>query len=730
MNARISLAIAMLVVSVWSLAASGCGTALGPAMDAPKKAGLAPADFPEVAVDLFSGMDGGVELTTDEIKGRNTWMIWTAGNEAFWDYVSNNSFGTVDLLKTLDSRHRAGRFYYYGLMNEPGFRQARAPDKHGLWLDEPDGPLPAGVDPRVYGRPSGVLGLRLFDNPDFDAAARNKWDAHRYYTDPNYYLNPKLVRPYRVGMSCAFCHVGPDPVRPPADPERPRLENLSSYVGSQYFWIGRIFLHNLKDDNFVWHLFNSSVPGALDTSLIATDNVNNPRTMNAIYEVGARLQVATIEEIRGDALKLAAVQPRMPVPHVLKDGADSVGILAALGRVYVNIGSFHDEWLRHFNLLVGGKRQSPFPVAAARANSVYWHATEARLENLAKFFLKAARPHRLEDAPGGRPYLITDDAVLTRGKLVFADRCASCHSSKQPKDAAPGSSAYTERMRAEVLKPDFRDNNLLSTDQRIPISEVKTNACAALATNATEGQIWDNFSSKTYKDLPAVGTIEVQHPLDGTLRTYSMPAGGRGYYRVPSLVSLWSSAPFLHNNALGKFTNDPSVAGRMEAFNDAVEKLLWPEKRKDTDCERRWGMPFCPPISRTTQDSYIVVNRVFLPKVLRAKLLVKGENELRIGPIPKGTPVNLLANINNELSADPERLGTLVGVILKAKGAFRQIERDNLDAGQRARVLRELVPDLLSVSKCPDFVVDRGHEFGADLSDGDKRALIEFLKTL
>jgi hypothetical protein len=32
--------------------------------------------------------------------------------------------------------------------------------------------------------------------------------------------------------------------------------------------------------------------------------------------------------------------------------------------------------------------------------------------------------------------------------------------------------------------------------------------------------------------------------------------GGPGYYRTPSLISCWSSAPFLHNNALGKFTGD------------------------------------------------------------------------------------------------------------------------------------------------------------------------------
>ena len=468
------------VLCAWVVAGSGCVAT--PEMDAAKRAGLGPADFPEAGEDLFRGMDGGIALSPEEVKGRNTWMIWTAGNDGFWDHLANNSFGSVDLLKTLDSRRRGERFRYYGLMNEPGFRQAAAPDRHGLWLDEPEGPQPPAVDPRVYGRSSGVLGLRLFDNPAFDQAARAAWNPDRYYRDPDYYLNPKLVRPYRVGMACAFCHVGPDPVRPPADPERPRWENLSAYVGSQYFWIGRIFLHDLKPDNFAWQLFNTSAPGALDTSLIATDNNNNPRTMNAIYEVGARLTVAVPEEIRGGA------QPRMPVPHVLKDGADSVGILAALGRVYVNIGSYHEEWLRHFKLLIGGQSQTPLDAASARQNSVYWLATEARLQHLAAYFLKAARPHRLEDAPGGRAYLTGDAEALTRGKLVFADRCASCHSSKQAPAGVPRDSAeHREWMRREALKPDFRDGNFFSTDARIPVSEVKTNACAALATNAAPG---------------------------------------------------------------------------------------------------------------------------------------------------------------------------------------------------------------------------------------------------
>jgi hypothetical protein len=51
-------------------------------------------------------------------------------------------------------------------------------------------------------------------------------------------------------------------------------------------------------------------------------------------------------------------------------------------------------------------------------------------------------------------------------------------------------------------------------------------------------------------------------------------------------------------------------------------------------------------------------------------------------------------------------------------------------------VLGNLVDDMLAVSKCKDFVVNKGHYFGTSyfaeepgLSDDDKRALIAFVKT-
>ena len=49
-------------------------------------------------------------------------------------------------------------------------------------------------------------------------------------------------------------------------------------------------------------------------------------------------------------------------PRVLKDGSDSVGVLGALNRVYLNIGLYSEEWLQHFNALFGGEKTSPIEI--------------------------------------------------------------------------------------------------------------------------------------------------------------------------------------------------------------------------------------------------------------------------------------------------------------------------------------------------------------------------------
>ena len=790
-----SLSITLFIVILFG----GCGKQLesGKVQDEAMTVGRKADSFPAADEDYFKDMDGGAQLTANEVKGRNNWIVWTGGNDRFWDHLVNKSFGAVDFLKILSSHPKVAhltrdkRWHYLGLVNEPCFEKAKAPrsDRFGLWLDTrgancPPDPfeneqkypgvkigargknIPVGS---YYGYATGVVGLRLFPNPDFDEAAAKKWDAERFYTDPNYYNDKNLIRPYRVGMSCGFCHVGPSPVKPPADPESPRWENLNSNPGTQYFWVDRILFWEKDETSFVSQLLHTSLPGTLDTSFISTDYINNPRTMNAVYNFGARLKIAERwgqEKLAGGGLKnkqfqdfpqTAALPQYYKAPdtvwtaRVLKDGADSVGILGALNRVFINIGLFSEEWLLHFNPLVGGKKITPIRIEDAEKNSSYWNATVAQTPDLAVFFLKTAKPDLLKDAPGGSQYLSQDKTKLDRGKVVFAQNCARCHSSKVPD--APNhieesnweqywawtkTDDFKEKMTAMVMADDFLTDNYLSTERRIPVTLLQTNACSPLATNAIAGNIWDNFASQTYKDLPSVGKIPVHNPIDGTPWEYQMPAGGRGYTRVPSLISLWSTAPFLLNNSVGKFNPEPSVEARMDAFNDAIEKMLWPEKREKDPILGDKVPGF---IYRTTATSYITVPAGYLPSGLEALLgwgdwlqrffpWLFSEGQVKIGPIPKETPVNLLTNI--DLEGDK---GKLVLLLLDIKSKLKKVEGASDEEAAKVFKDQDLIRRLIEASKCPDYVVNKGHYFGTSLfkeepalSDDDKRALIEFLK--
>jgi hypothetical protein len=293
----------------------------GTVLDEAMRARRTVSSFPAADEDYFRDMDGGRSFTPDEVKGRNMWNVWTGGNDRMWDVLAQQSLGSLDFVKTLSSHpalpaSRDTRWHYLGLVNEPCFKRATGPDpsRYGLWLDirdpgcPPDPFADASKYPGVqigargrtvpvgsyYGEPSGVVGLRLLPNPDFDEEARKRWDPERYYRDPEYYLSRKLVRPYRVGMSCAFCHVGPNPVNPPPDPENPAWTHLSSNVGAQYFWWDRVFDWRGKTNerSFAFQALHTSLPGTLDTSLVSTDNINNPRSMNAVYLLGPRMGLA------------------------------------------------------------------------------------------------------------------------------------------------------------------------------------------------------------------------------------------------------------------------------------------------------------------------------------------------------------------------------------------------------------------------------------------------------
>jgi len=683
-------------------------------VDEAKAAGLTTADFPQIAADIFKPMDGGIDLSPEEIMGRNTWNLWSGGNQHFWNRAAQDSYGLMDLLKMLDNRKypRGERFKVLGVVNEPGFRAATKPDEFGLWLDEQTEPEPAGIDEKVYGKPSGVLGYRLFPNPEFNEEARTKWDGKRFMNDPTYYNDNKLIRPYRVGVACGACHISPYPGNATADPENPHWENLASAIGNQYINEGKVFACNVEKGGFFYEMLAAQPRGTSDTSRIATDHINNPNAINAIFLLAERERIATPEKMAGGTLALPGEKEEMPVPRILKDGADSIGVAGATIRVYVNIGMFSEYWLTRHNRLIGLSRQQPFEIPYAREHSVFWRATEERLANIAAFF-RRLKPFHLADAPGGQAYITKDEAVMMHGKQVFAESCAACHSSKQPPpNIDPQSGEGKTWFRAAVTTPDFLENNFLSNDRRYPLTKIETNSARALATNAKAGHVWDNFSSQTYKDISPVDELDFYNPFDEAHLIKFKPKNkntGPGYYRVPSLVSLWSSAPFLHNNALGKFTGDPSVAGRTEAFNDAVEKLLWPEKR-----------PNKASIWRTQNECSLHLRKEFVPKPLRA--LADSQGYINIGPIPKDTPVNLIANLEPDF-------GQLVVLQAKIAKALLKIHTMNLSSKQATVELIKSVPELIAANKCPDFVEDKGHYFGTDLPEDDKRALIEYLKT-
>jgi len=808
---------------------SGCqsGGGRGPVgkiKDEALSAGRQPDSFRFADEDYFHDMDqtkdGPLSLTQNQIRGRNMWMVWTGGDDRLWDVLNWKSFGVFDLLKTISSHpglkfSRSNRWEYLGLINEPCFEQAKEPDpEFGLWLDKRipgcdprfDGKDPFADETRYpgvkylhrgdvmpvgsfYGYPTGIVGLRLFPNPNFDAAAKAKWDGKRYYEDPSY-VTKDLVRPYRVGMACAFCHVGPNPLKPPADPNNPKWENLSSNVGAQYFWFNRIFAWQGDESNLTDQVLDTYRPGALDTSLVSTDYIDNPRTMNAVYYLAQRVGLASRwghETLAGGGLGNKQFNDFFPsgpltifyeppsnvwTPRVLKDGADSVGVLGALNRVYLNIGLYSEEWLRHFNALFGGEKTTPIEISVARENSTYWNVTEQWTPAMADFFLNSTEPHHLADAPGGKAYLSEDDASLTRGKEVFAERCARCHSSKAPKPAVgvdPGgcsgkdypdcwnrywawtkSDDYKKQMRDIVMARDFLDQNYLSSELRVPVTLTQTNACSPLASNAIGGSIWDNFSSQTYKDLPSVGEITYYHPGTGKALQFTMPAGGRGYTRPASLVSLWATSPFLLNNSVGEFNSSPSVADRMKSFDIAIRQMLWPETRIPKDPVVGALVKGPSLIDRTSVDSYVKIPIGFLPDVLADFLKfeslflpsAKDANGLQLGPIPKGTPVGLLASLNfdpGEQLSLKDRLKRDKTILELARLVKPDLKAKNLPVEERDRNFAKTIDLLLTLSKCPDYIVNRGHYFGTDLldpkegepglSDQDKNALIAFLKT-
>lgn len=415
-------------------------------------------------------------------RGRAAWLTQTFEGEHFFsELMPRPPFELTLGFDALLTTDRDVRFDEFGAINDPDC--------------EPGDASTGGYDRCPDPNASGVVGIRRFDDPSGG--------------------------PPRFGVTCASCHAGLDPERPPVDPNHPNWENINLTVGNQYLDVGRIFRAHLSPTDPRYQVFRSWAPGTVDTTVLQSDHINNPSVITPIHRVADR----PFFEVTVDG------EPRR-VHRSGFGGEDDAGCEAATMRSYLNIGMCAAECvLPHLSNGKSGS-QTPIDLAECRERCSAFARAEATAPYICAFLDAAPRPF-LVNAPGGSALI--ERSVVGRGRRVFERACASCHS----EGGAPR-------------------HDMLSDDLIHPVDEIGTHPCRVRTTNWMAGHLWAELSSDQYK---------------------ARPTGGPGFARDMPLFGLWAQAPFFHNNRLGPLTTDPSVKGRVTAYEAAMEQLLDPAKR-------------------------------------------------------------------------------------------------------------------------------------------------------
>ena len=324
-----------------------------------------------------------------------------------------------------------------------------------------------------------------------------------------------------VGVACAACHAGLDPSNPPADPNHPAWDNIHATVGNQYIEVGKLFGGHLSPHDPRKQVFDTWAPGTVDTTAIESDGINNPGIITQFFDLPDRPFFNNTDH-----------GVPVTVHRAGQGGEDDVGCERAALRVYFNIGMCAAECMVPHLANGPGGTQTPIDDAECDAACPQYAEAKAAVTDECAF-MTSQTSSKLEAAPGGTAFI--DYAKVARGRTVFQHNCASCHSNGEP-----------------------ADHDVLSDDSIHPITDIGTNSCRARTTNWAAGHIWANFSSDQYK---------------------ARSTGGPDFYRDVPLLSVWATAPFLHNNRLGVYNGDPSVAGRIAAYEASMDQLLNPWKR-------------------------------------------------------------------------------------------------------------------------------------------------------
>ncbi|HEU4890131.1 MAG TPA: hypothetical protein VFT47_01190 [Vicinamibacterales bacterium] len=638
----------------------------------------------------------------------------------------------------------------------------------------------------AFGTSTGALGLRKFPNPRFNAerwralnGSAGSWEGFNKPLSASgpdsrnsHLLDGSIEPPFLIGMTCGACHIAFNPLKPPADPEHPAWENIDGLVGNQYSRMSEVMASGMPESSLEWQIFSHARPGTVDTSAVPNDQINNPGTMNPLINLERRPtfpeQVTRWRPVSSCAAGLneracwcepgkdgkcwQRSQQTEQVHHILKGGEDSIGALEAVQRVYFNIGSCSEQcWVNHITDLRQadpkhrGFGQTPFDIGQCRRDCPNFRAIEDRLQNIVDF-LFTGRPADLYRARGlaSQTELIAKldgefgPNAVARGRTIFAQTCARCHSST----AGPWDGS-TDFHATVPGRPDLRAD-FLSNEQAIPVTEVETYRSRALHSNHMKGHVWEEYGSDTLRARKVVDGIDEPHD------------GGRGYYRPISLISVWAFAPFMHNNAIG-----PEICGK--PADPAAELYRSPYVLPGT-WTRMPNPPPCVPFDPSVEGRYRLfkasMGELLNPKTRLPKITLVDQPIVIDGPafagqedgfqllIPDGIPAAIPGNLRHKelvedlvlaktdvqrlrekykARSDVDKVVTTLQDILKQLATGLTTSADTVIA----RIGRDHLPFIQQMySNSTADAENEGHTVGQGLSPEDKKALIAFLATL
>jgi hypothetical protein len=765
-------------------------------------------------------------LNDQQKRGREIWFKATGNNDRFHAYVMAQKVGdhAMDFGRILQSvpKEKNKRFDNWGVMNDPecchpgddgcparstqetyGFDWCPGDDellKHvgnnseyrdpACDLDQNNG-LQSACDLK-FGTSTGVIGLRKFPNPRFDAAkwikltgSLDSWKNymdHNKSDDQNHLADGSVEPPFRVGVSCASCHASFDPVHPPKDANHPGWDNISGTIGNQYMYTAQIFGSGFAQHSIQWQMLTNARPGTVDTSAVPNDQVNNPGTMNAIINFDKRPQYTELVDtwrpapagcpansdpnvctcnVTNTRCYERSTKPE-PILHILKGGEDSVGPKNAILRVHFNIGVCAEQcWMNHLTdleVLDPSQRnygQTPFDIGQCRRDCPAYRALEDRVDDELAFLL-TGRPFELYKAKGFNSPNELESEINTRFGTKIA-KAAGATTPDQIKEeieklfgprgdvVGKGREIFTTNCASCHSSPNLNVStedylakgddgvraNWMGSDKRLEVPQVGTYECRSLHSNHMEKHVWSIYASEDYKKQQEVKNLSGE------------ATGGRGHYRAISLLSAWATAPFMHNNAVG-----PEVCA-----NHPDSKDLYLQVSGSQTC-----LPFNDPSAQPNEKLFEVEGRLNLfeasmdallnPETRGKKqTLTTDEIDIPITPrvpgktpltvvIPKGIRVSRVGSFRHKEFVSDFR-DYILGKANKTFNAemvriFVSLKASYLTQKDGRVVLSDDILQRLGTaySNCTDTYEDKGHTFGSKLQPIEKEALKAFVETL